>query len=484
MLKKFIGHSSLYVLARILGSIIPFLAVPFIARELGVEQFGTYDFFLVTASLVQILIGGASSAALNFFYYEKNTDEEKSLLVKSISFWNIFPGFFIACAMAMVAFVLSGYLFNEQLEFSTFIAFSFFMLFQQYCLFITGVLRIAEKALILLFFQVFSNSIATGLGIIGLILMKHNKLMYLFIFSAMAYFIFSLIGHFYVFRKLHTSRTKLTLGTCIILWKDQQGFGLPMMPGLLAEYGLSFADRFVGSFFLSGKEYGLYAIAARIASIAQIGIQGVSFAFLPFSMKMIHSDEDNQSVSKKLDLIWRYLSCFYLGMISVAFLFSNFITEIFGGDEYREAKFLFPFLMLSYVIYSYTYFSYLGTLKFKKTGYFSISVLVGCICTICISTLLMTLDIFNLSSLGNVLGKLFGASLTLIMSFYFSQKFWSLKWSFGTLFAQTFLFFLFLLFATLLNSSSIIYYIFFIAVIFLSFLSFKRDDIILLKSFI
>jgi O-antigen/teichoic acid export membrane protein len=484
VLRKFIGHSSLYVLARIIGSIIPFIAVPLIARELGVELFGRYDFFLVAASFAQILIGGSSSAALNFFYYEKNTEHEREILVKSLSFWNIFPGAIISFLITLFIYIISGYLFDKQLEYNTYIAFAFLIIFQQYCLYVVGVLRIAEKALILLLYQVLSNGIATGFGILGLILVDTNTVMIFFIFSAFGYLIFSILGHYYIFRILHKSKTKISYTKCISLWKDQQRFGLPMMPGLLAEYGLSFADRFVGSFFLSGYEYGLYAIAARIASIAQIGIQGVSFAFLPFSMKLIHSDEEDSSVSLKLDLIWRYLSFFYLSLISGAFIFADKITEVFGGSLFSDAKYIFPFLMLSYVIYSYTYFSYLGTLKFKKTGYFSFAVLIGCIVTICMSAVFMSSHLFSINSLGNVIGRLVGAGLTLILSFYFSQLFWPLKWSFIRVFIQTFLFFLLILVVTIMSFESISYYLFIFFVIVLSTLSFKRKDVDLFRSLI
>jgi O-antigen/teichoic acid export membrane protein len=143
-------------------------------------------------------------------------------------------------------------------------------------------------------------------------------------------------------------------------------FGLPLVPASLLELSLTLADRVIVAVFLDAFGLAAYAVAARVAGLAQLGVQSVTMALLPLSMQLLHRHERDEA-GRLLGVVWRHLALiFFLGALAGTWL-APWIVALISPPAYGAAVAAIPYLMLAHVFQSFTYFTYIGTLKAERT---------------------------------------------------------------------------------------------------------------------
>ena len=75
-------------------------------------------------------------------------------------------------------------------------------------------------------------------------------------------------------------------------WGIMMRFGLPLVPGALALWALSFVDRIMLARLSSVEEVGQYAVATRVASVLMLGVTALNLALLPFLLDLYAREPD------------------------------------------------------------------------------------------------------------------------------------------------------------------------------------------------
>lgn len=428
-LKVFVSGSAIYVFARVLSAMFPFIFLPIIARQLTVQDYGSVELIAIFNSLTSVLASSTAISTYSFFYHKT---EDKNGLSASILYWILIPGTLITTICLFAASSLP--IWYQTINFPVFILAGLVVMFisTQYSSAVSNILRMSDKPLQCSAYQLTGGLFSSILTTTFVILSENNKLI-AYIGGSIVGSLFYAIGGKIVVGYVQNYSDVLCPRT-IGHWKKIITFGFPLVPAALIESLLGLVDRFLVLRFYDNNTLGLYAMGSRMSSAVLIITQGVMFAFLPYALRLIN-EEPPEIVAKKLGILWVKLSGFFMFSICLLTVTSPKLIYFFGGAVYAEAYRVVPWISLALVFYSFTYFTYLGTLKAEKPYLFSVAVICGLVIVVffpyCYQFFFGHL-VFELIAVS----RLFGSIAVVFVSLFFSQLHYPLRWSYNRLFGQ------------------------------------------------
>jgi O-antigen/teichoic acid export membrane protein len=426
-LASFLRGSAVYVAARILSATFPLLVLPVVARQLSVAEFGIVETIAIAASILTVFGSQPAIASFNFYFHKSDnvTQSKRSLML-----WCLGPAAAVtAIGASIIVFGTDWVRFGagRLLELAALLC---LFIGLQYIGAITNVLRMQEKALKCAGYQVFSGLASAFLAAGWCVFASDHKLTAYIAGLTLGTAIAAVSGHLIVGGFGSGKVTAFRAAD----WRNIVAFGFPMIPAGLAEILISVADRFI-VLQLSGQDgLGLYGMANRLAACVLIILQGVMFALLPFALKMLH-EKPPEAVAKELGVIWRALSALFMLMVCSLAVVSTDVIRLFAGAPYVQAAPLTPWLAFGYVFYSFTYFTYLGTLKRERTSLFSVAVTIG-VAVVMVTPLLFEYLVSDADPLVAAVGRCLGALTAMGLSLYFSQRVYPMPWPLVRLLAQ------------------------------------------------
>ena len=129
-------------------------------------------------------------------------------------------------------------------------------------------------------------------------------------------------------------------------------FGLPLVPGTVANWMLTISDRYLLNWFSTAAEVGLYDIAYKFGMIINmILVMPFRTAWLPFVFSIQKREEANRIYSGALT--------YFLLIAAFLFLFISFFAReiiiIVSTSEYLPGVKAIPFIALAYVFFGLYY---------------------------------------------------------------------------------------------------------------------------------
>jgi O-antigen/teichoic acid export membrane protein len=333
LLRQGLIDTNYYFLAQVGSRVIGFLVIPVFARLLSVEEFASYDLFILASSFIVLLagLGMDSGATIKIAENKDNVTMLRGLLFASLSV-NVIA----LLALWLLSMMLWWLYFTE--EFNLFFVHGIFIytLFYQFSYIVFNFMRWLGNARNAAFINFSSYLLGIGGGVIG-VLFFHASINYYIIGATIG----SLLG---VAMSGFQARNYLAIQP---LARDEffdlMKLSLPYIPTYLSNYFMQFVDRLLITTFFGLPTLGLFALVNRIGQIVSFGLMVISSGFRPI-VTSNYANEEGQGLSRKIFSIYCITT---VPVCILTIVLSPFIIRIFGGEQYTEAIPVLPYIVLS-----------------------------------------------------------------------------------------------------------------------------------------
>ncbi len=424
---KQIGKDSLiYGIGGGIAKGIGFFLLPIYTRLFTPEEYGTIEMLVIINSLLGAMLAVGLDTALSFYCFEQKTVGKKAQaqLVTAIVQWRLIWGTSIVLIATLFSPLINAWFFNDQLGWEYFLVAFLGALFAQFMQLSAAVFRLLYRPWRYIFVTLCATLGSAFITIILVIWLDYGILGY-FIGFSVGSLIAALIGWWFARDYLDWSKWHISW------WPVLLRFGMPLVPGLFAMFFLSTSDRWFINYYLTPKELGIYAVAAKIAMIITAFLDIMTKAFMPHSMDIIQY-KDKKQADRLLEVLLRYFGFLFFSLVILLAVLSPFIISILAPAEYYDSFKIVGLLSLSSVFYGLTYFSSLGCWKAKKTYLYTLSVTLSFFINIALNWLFVP----RYGLIGAAVATAMGTFFLAILSFYFSHKSWSIDFSFRRLAIQ------------------------------------------------
>lgn len=192
-------------------------------------------------------------------------------------------------------------------------------------------------------------------------------------------------------------------------------YSLPLAPIDLISKLLNSTDRIFIKKYLTMTDVGIYATALRVTGLIAIVKSSITSFWVPISFRWSAEGGHEKDYNKVMEIV----SAIMIAGCCLGLLIKRYIFLLFGR-EYREAQYIFPYLMFYPVLYTITETFSIG-ITIKKKGYIiTLISLVSLIVNI-------GMNIFCVPRFGAV-GAAFATAFSNLLYFFsimiFSRKLW------------------------------------------------------------
>lgn len=343
------------------------LLLPLISWFFSAQDIAQITLMQTHASLVLIILGlGLDQAYIREFHASQNSD----YLFKNI----ILPPLFLLITLGMGALFLL-----PQLAKTTFIqadsklglALWLFVSFLFFTRYLSIILRMHERAWAFSFSQTTPKLLLLLLIILFALMPSEKTTAQL----AWAYAIAQVLTVVFL-----AWQTRTTLRAALIApfnrtacWAALR-YGLPLMVGGLAYWGLVSIDKFLIREYSSLSELGIYAMATAFSAVALIVQSIFATIWAPTVFRWVENGSDLAQVVP----IFRAVSALIVAVLCLTAIFSPIITLLLPAS-YAPVQFIVLSSMLYPLLYTLTEVSGIGINVQKKTSFASVIALIAMI---------------------------------------------------------------------------------------------------------
>ncbi|MDA8649868.1 oligosaccharide flippase family protein [Alphaproteobacteria bacterium] len=334
-----LGRETLfYGLASVLSRLISLLMLPLLTRHFAVEDYGLFDLFYLSLSLlVTFFLFGQDSAIFRYFFDEETDNSRKQIITDVI----VFQLAVIVCVVT-VLFVIERYII-EYFDFPNriiemikililIVPFGFLYTVSE------AVLRLTSNLKRYLQLTLgFSCSILASVAYASLII-DANLLTILNIFLYV-WILFGLLGLYFV-------RDWLVLPSRIRLSRKMLSYGIPMGMVVILETCQPVIERLFISNLISLEALGLYAAGAKIVMLIMIPIGAFQMAFQPILMKTYRDQQATKLFNLILTLYVTTLSVCVMVIVGFA---QHFVLILAGEGYIGAVDVIFPLAFAAYL---------------------------------------------------------------------------------------------------------------------------------------
>lgn len=411
---KFLAKDSfVYGGANAVSKIFSIILFPLLARHLGPEEFGIYDYFMVLISYITVLFVFGQDSAIARFVFEFEKSADKSNII-SLSLAIQLLGVIIAVPVAYVNVdkIVSLLKFQNS-EVVFYIKLTLIQVPLLICMnFAQNLLKWTfqrNKFLILTLGYAALNSIILITSINSIDIKLRDVLIINFICNL----IFTVIGIYYI-------KSWLVIPRRIIYIKQLMNYAVPFGVVCAVSGLMPTIERTLILNVLGPEHLSQYAVAYKIAMLLSLLIVSFQTAWGPFSLNYYKNENAQKLFNIILKLFTLIMSVVLLTMVA----FQAIAIKIFAGSAFNNASTLIFPLGLGIAIVAISSIVEIGIDISKKTYLHLYSYIVEVIIT--------TMGIFLFAKeygiyavvLSNLLGKITKSSI----SIYFSNKVYRSNW--------------------------------------------------------
>jgi O-antigen/teichoic acid export membrane protein len=355
--KKVLKNSLIYTFNNLLLKAFNFLLLPLYTAFLTTSDYGTINLLSSFSAMANYIVAFSLYSAVIRFYadYKEDLEKTKAFFGTVISFvflsGCVFFGLSVLLKNLLQAYLFTGISYCPSVLMAL-VALVFTSLYTVYQNILKGMQKAKKSALVSIayfFLQVILNIVFVAIYKLG----ADGVLLSLVISSVLA--------SIWMLHDLkQCDLVRFGIDTTIL--KEALRYSIPIIPHNLSTQ----IAQFVSKVFINGTSslayVGLFSLASRFGSLADMIQSSVNAAFQPwFYEQMNRRGVDRQQISKLSDiLIWCY-SFVFLGLG----LFSQELVTLMASPQYGEAWKLIPLMVAVYALKTPYYF-YINILFYYK----------------------------------------------------------------------------------------------------------------------
>ena len=335
--------------------ILSLISSAIVTRLIGPGEKGKADLFVTYTSLLVLVLTMGIDQAFIRYYNDEKAGNRGGLLKRSVKLPII-----LSTAIAAICIVfykpLSNYMVNE-ISLLLIILFGLNIIISIISNFAVINIRMKQKAKT--YSLVSASNKLSYIGVLYLFYYKHNDnyitVVMTTVFANLIMLIFAVLIEYKDWFKINK---KIKLNTSIT---DLRRYGTPFILSMGLTWIFQSADKISLQHLSTEEQIGLYGGAMTIVQILN-AVQGVFTTFwTPVAYERYSTNpEDTKFFTKINELV----SFSMLILASGLMVFKDIIV-LFLGSDYREARYIFPFLVLMPIMYTISETTVLGV-NFKK----------------------------------------------------------------------------------------------------------------------
>lgn len=410
-LKQLGKDSVVYGIGGAIGKGISFFLLPVYTRIFTPADYGTIEMMTVIVNLlVAFLVMGMDSAqSFYFFEQKKNGKAAQATVVSAILQWRLSWGLGMVIIAGVLAPLLNAWLFDSRLSWLHFgICFAgalFYTVMSQSI----EIFRLLYRPWPYVGVTILHTAIAATLVLL-LVLGFGQGILGFFLGSSIASLMMAIYGWY-------LARDYLELSTWHSAWWPRLfRFGAPLLPGGLAFYGMSTADRWFIQHYHGETALGIYAVAAKFSLIMALGIETFRKAWWPLAMDAMHAHDGQET--------FRMIARLFMGLgvaavVYLAFL-APWLVRWLAGPAFQEAFPIVGILAWQALFYGFMLIGAAGLWKAEKTH---ISALLMALSS-GLSLVLHYLWVPEYGGMGAALATVTSYFIWIVLSLLISERYW------------------------------------------------------------
>ena len=402
-LKSIIGFS----IGPILSSAIGFLTTPIVTFFIAPEEYAKLNIYLLFQNILSVSIYLALDQSFVRFY---NDREDKKKLWRQAIFIPLIISIILAVIVLFNYRFFSDYLFEIKDNYIPIILFCISIPLIVLERFILLWIRMQENAIK---YSTFNILLKVSVLVVTVLLMLLYEKTYI---SAIYGYV---IGQIIVDILLVVSNTELlrwhkhTYNSVDV--SELVKYAIPLAPVAFISLMLNSTDRIMLNEIGTLTDVGLYSVALRITGLLGILKTCITSFWTPMSLRWKANGVNNEQFNSVMDIVTVCRSLVFGGCL----LIKPIIFLLFG-EAYRQAMYIFPYLLFYPILYTICEIFLVGIL-FKKKGYFvTICSVVSLILNIGINFVLIPM----LGAIGAACATALCNGIYFFMVMFFSRKCW------------------------------------------------------------
>lgn len=438
-LKSIFKSSLLYSLSGIMAKVMGLILIPFFTNVLYLsqEEYGVMG--LMEALLVlspTIIIFGINIGFSRFYWDKDYVGKKKSLMFNNLLLTIVSSSFFFLLVYTfrdnLSRFLFTSTDYSNILLIGVIIA--FFIITNG---FMTELLKLNEKSKKLTAINFIYYTSLLCLTILFMVVLKKG-LLGVYIAQLLA-----LIVQFIFYIPLFIKHTEIKFDKLII--KDLLIYSLPIAAASLSSVMFSLADKYTLRFMSDLPDVGYYTLGFRLSNTFKIIISvSILSALIPVLYKTMKTKEGYKMHERSFKYISILGACLALSFI----LLRTEIVRIFAHDpSYLVSSIIIPFVVCGLYISMLKDIIIVGLNIEKKTKFIGFSTFIMAFVNIALNILCVYL--FSILKLELILGTAFATFLIniiyLLWVYFYSRKFYPVRYKIGSMFLILFLMILFVL---------------------------------------
>ncbi len=411
--------TAIYGTSTILGRLLNFLLVPFYTNVLSPSEYGITAYIYSLIAFLNVIYNyGMESAYFKYSSTLEIGDKKQNFNTPFLSI--IISSLFFSAIILLLSKPI-GELIALPEVFSRVIIYSAIILFLDAIVIIPfAYLRQAGKAKKFASFKFLNILINVSLNIILLIQFK---------LGVEGIFISGLVASaMTVIFLLPEIFKNFSFDISTKLFKELFKFGLPSLPAGLAAMMLQVIDRPILRYLTDDASVGIYQANYRLGIFMMLVVSMFDYAWKPFFFSTAKEPNAREIFS-------RITTYFLIGMAAVFILITVFIENIVKlqifdrfiiHPDYWSGLYIVPIILLAYLFNGLSLTFSTGIYIQKKTAYLPLITLIAAIANVVFNFLLIPV----LGILGAALSTLISYVVMAIIMFYYSQKFYRIKYEY------------------------------------------------------
>jgi O-antigen/teichoic acid export membrane protein len=325
-----VRQTVVYGLSGVLLQVVGVVTLPIFTHTFDSTQYGVIGLALVTSTLAYILVDLGLGSAAQRSYFDRSEDQQSER--RAVLLTATVTETAIATAVAAILIVLRDPL--SALLFGT-PRFHLLVVLIGVNLPLTALMLLTREAMRLTFrpWRYFASALIAGLGATATSLVAVYAL-----HAGVAGLLWGLLAGTAASAVFGLFACRGAIGG---RWSGPElrvmfRFGLPLVPAAFAQWGLTFADRFMLRALSTTSEVGLYTVANQIAGVLLFVVSAFSLAFSPYILSLYADDPELEKRARAQTLV--YLTVVLATVAVVLGVFARELVAVLAPrQEYAAA---------------------------------------------------------------------------------------------------------------------------------------------------
>ena len=385
--KYLITNMGLLTLSNFATKLLSFFLVPLYTSVLSTSEYGTYDLFNTTISLLVPLLTVDIQEAVLRFSMDDNADQDK--------IW------YVGCRYSIIScmIVFAGLLVNRVTGIS--------LILQQYEVEFFFLYALTAFTGVILYFSRGTGRIAdlSVAGVISSAVMLSCNIFFLLVLriGLYGYFLASILGSaaqcFYLLARARIWKKIRKHRDDVVLRKEMTHYSKPMIANAISWWVNNASDRYIVTWLCGIAVNGIYSVSYKIPSIMSI-LQGIFSQAWTLSATKEFDAEDKDGFFINIYNVYNFLLVIICSGLTV--MDKPLAKLLFAKDFYSAWKYA-PFLMISTIFSGMA--AFLGGIlsALKKSGLFAKSSVITAI----VNTILNVILVLLIGPLGAAISTAF-----------------------------------------------------------------------------